>query len=248
MAQSYLGSSKSSLQYLGTTTINKTYQPDFLVATGGTITFDGDFKIHTFTDTGSFTFNVIQTSSIAANNSVEYLVVGGGGGGGTRNSTFPFNQRGGGGGGAGGFLTGFNTVTSVGPYTGSVGVGGTKSTTDDLPNPSLGTDGGNSVIFGYTAFGGGRGSNSSTGCIPANPGGSGGGGYVRTDFTCVSNNVGGAGVSGQGNKGGDNVGNNPGDGGGGGGGAGAVGGNAAQGFPGGNGGDGLGFDISGTFT
>jgi hypothetical protein len=68
--------------------------PDTL-ATGGTITVDGDYIVHTFTASGAFTPLV---SSIT----VEYLVVAGGGGGGTVKVR---SSRGGGGGGAGGYLT-----------------------------------------------------------------------------------------------------------------------------------------------
>jgi len=69
----------------------------FLVATGGTITTCGNFKIHTFTGPGTFT--VCKVSTIAAENTVGYMVVAGGAaGGGLR----------GGGGGAGGFREGRN--------------------------------------------------------------------------------------------------------------------------------------------
>ena len=53
---------------------------DNLIATGGTVTECGDFKIHTFTGPG--TFSVAQVSPCAAENLVSYMVVGGGGGGG----------------------------------------------------------------------------------------------------------------------------------------------------------------------
>ena len=46
------------------------------VATGGTITEDGDYKVHTFTSSG--TFSVANIGDVAG---VEYLVVAGGGGG-----------------------------------------------------------------------------------------------------------------------------------------------------------------------
>ena len=65
----------------------------FIVATGGTESTCGDFKIHTFTGPGNF--DVTQTASTPACNSVEYIVVAGGGGGGRINTS--------GGGGAGGF-------------------------------------------------------------------------------------------------------------------------------------------------
>ena len=50
-----------------------------LIATGGTITTSGDYRIHTFTGPGTFT--VTNTSTTAAENTVSYLVVAGGGGG-----------------------------------------------------------------------------------------------------------------------------------------------------------------------
>ena len=67
--------------------------PQYVAATGGTITCCGDFKIHTFTGPG--TFCVSNAGNTVGNNQLEYLVVAGGGSGG----------RGyyGGGGGAGGF-------------------------------------------------------------------------------------------------------------------------------------------------
>ena len=63
---------------------------NFIVATGGTITCSGDYKIHTFTGPGTFTVSSLATCS--SNNAVDYLVVAGGGGG----------IGNGGGGGAGG--------------------------------------------------------------------------------------------------------------------------------------------------
>ena len=57
-------------------------------ATGGTITTDGDYKVHTFTSSGTFTVS-------SAPDYVHYLVVAGGGGGGGHTH--------GGGGGAGGY-------------------------------------------------------------------------------------------------------------------------------------------------
>ena len=62
----------------------------FPSATGGTITTDGDYKIHTFNSSGSFAVTV------GTNANVEYLVIAGGGAGGS----------GGGGSGAGGYRYG----------------------------------------------------------------------------------------------------------------------------------------------
>jgi hypothetical protein len=79
--------------------------PNFIVATGGTITCCGDYKIHTFTSDGTFT---ICTAPTPANNNVDYLVVAGGGGGGT--------GSGGGAAGAGGFRESKNPAA---PWTAS---------------------------------------------------------------------------------------------------------------------------------
>ena len=63
---------------------------NFIVATGGTITCSGDYKIHTFTGPGTFTVSSLATCS--SKNALDYLVVAGGGAGASN----------GGGGGAGG--------------------------------------------------------------------------------------------------------------------------------------------------
>ena len=80
----------------------------YVTATGGTITTSGDFKIHTFNSSGTFT--VSCAGNAAGSNSVAYLVLAGGGGGGNAGS------RGAGGGGAGGFREG---KPSGDPYTAS---------------------------------------------------------------------------------------------------------------------------------
>ena len=46
---------------------------------GGTITTDGDYKVHTFTSSGTFT---ITDLSLVLSSQVEYLVIGSGAGGG----------------------------------------------------------------------------------------------------------------------------------------------------------------------
>src|SRR6056300_1602997 len=51
----------------------------FIVATGGTITCCGDYKIHTFTGPGTFT--VTNAGNVTGSNTVSYAVVAGGGGG-----------------------------------------------------------------------------------------------------------------------------------------------------------------------
>ena len=60
-----------------------------ITATGGTITTDGDYKVHTFTSS-SDDFVITSATGLGL---VEYLIIGGGGGGG---------YLAGGGGGAGG--------------------------------------------------------------------------------------------------------------------------------------------------
>jgi hypothetical protein len=76
----------------------------YIVATGGTITCCGDYKIHTFTGPGTFTVSSVSCNS--ANNDVDYVVVGGGGAGGSG----AFGE-GGGGGGAGGYRESPGTAT-----------------------------------------------------------------------------------------------------------------------------------------
>jgi len=65
---------------------------DYIVATGGTITCSGDYKIHTFTGPG--TFSVTNEGTPSGSNTVDYLVIAGGGAG---------AQNYGAGGGAGGY-------------------------------------------------------------------------------------------------------------------------------------------------
>lgn len=120
-------------------------------ATGGTITTSGNFTIHTFTSSGTFTPN--------SSGDVEALVVGGGGGGGKHT---------GGGGGAGGMLTGSSAVTPQ-TYTVTVGGGGTGATA----NTPKGVNGANSVFSSLTAVGGGGGGSVNS---SGSTGGSGGGG------------------------------------------------------------------------
>jgi hypothetical protein len=56
--------------------------PAYIVATGGTITCCGDYKIHTFTSDGTLLQFVLHQHQL--DNNVDYLVVAGGGGGGTK--------------------------------------------------------------------------------------------------------------------------------------------------------------------
>ena len=147
----------------------------YIIATGGTITESGDYKIHTFTGPGTFT--VTKGGSPLYSN-VDYLVVAGGGGGGSNY---------GGAGGAGGFR---ESVPSPAAWTASplanpggalpVSAQGYPITVGGGGGP--GTPGGpggqgNPSIFSTitSAGGGGGGGKSSPGSSPhpGLPGGSG---------------------------------------------------------------------------
>jgi len=133
-------------------------QPDYVAATGGTITTSGDFKIHTFTSSGTFTVTAPGTSD--GSNTVDYLVIAGGGSG--------YDSVAGGGGGAGGYRESFpNPATGGTPVTAqaypiTVGSGGAAS-----------ANGASSVFSSITSTGGGAGGNYNSG---GSNGGSGGGG------------------------------------------------------------------------
>ena len=108
--------------------------PGKIVATGGTETTSGAYKIHTFTSSGSF----VVSSGVG---DVEYLVVAGGGGGG--------KQGAGGGGGGGGMQTGTLTAVGAGSYTVTVGAGGAGATIS-----ANGSNGNNSVFSSVTSTSG----------------------------------------------------------------------------------------------
>ena len=117
-------------------------------ATGGTITNDGNYRVHTFTTSANL--NITSVSVTPSRNTMNYLVVGGGGGAGSGADTF---YAGGGGGGAAA-ATG-NITASMGllPITITVGAGGSGAT---AAVPTASTDGSNSSIFtssGETARG-----------------------------------------------------------------------------------------------
>jgi hypothetical protein len=220
-------------------------QPTYIIATGGTVTCCGDYKIHTFTGPGTFT--VCSVGNPAGSDSVDYMVVAGGGG-----STA--NQRAGGG-GAGGFRlsnstcmpapltsplanpTGITVAATAYPITvGAGGIGGTPGPAGSFASGS----GSNSIFSSITSAGGGYGyaeEPSINVTATGGPGGSGGGGMASAPPGPASANpsLGGSGNTppvspSQGNTGGGGF-----DGritntqGGGGGGAGAAGGNASSG-------------------
>jgi hypothetical protein len=148
----------------------------FLVATGGTITCCGDYKIHTFTGPGTFAVTNAGIGTPCAPSSVDYLVVAGGGGGGGAGS-------GTGGGGAGGFR--FYANPTCNPQSGPgaprngpaaipvsittypITVGGGGSPGPASPPGTNGGQGSNSVFSTITSAGGGFGT-----------GGAGGSGVV----------------------------------------------------------------------
>ena len=190
---------------------------------GGSISTSGDFRIHTFTSSGTFTNTIASLE-------VEYLVIAGGGGGSqSRNAT------GGGGGGAGGYRTSVPGQTSgggasaeskltltTGDKTVTIGGGGSDR-----------TDGNDSVFDSITSLGGGKGAGYSR--VNGGNGGSGGG--------QAYNQSAGSGTSGQGSNGGSGGGVA----GGGGGGASATG-TGGGGSTGGNGGAGQSSNINGSTT
>ena len=189
---------------------------------GNTIKRVGNFWVHTFTSSGTFTPHKAMD--------VEYIIIGGGGGGG-------FNIAGGG--GAGGYRTATGSSVSAQDYAITVGAGGAGSGT----NNTVGANGGGSVFNSITSLGGGGGGSgvNNVGTKNGVAGGSGGGG---------NGDNGGAGgsSSANGNNGGNGVGaSSPNYGAGGGGGSGAVGANGTN-TAGGAGGAGTSSSIDGTAT
>ena len=144
-----------------------------MVATGGTVTTSGDYKIHTFNSSSNFVVN-----QAGAAPQVEHLVLAGGGGG--ASSYY------GGGGGAGGILHTSSSTVSAGTHAVTVGSGGIAN-----QYRGVGATGGNSSFMNVTASGGGGGSSYN---YAAASGGSGGGasGYGASA---------GSGISGQGTAG-----------------------------------------------
>lgn len=217
--------SDSIFHYNGTSFVSMSNK---FSASGGTETTSGNYKIHTFTSSGTFTVS-------AGSASVEYLVIGGGGGGGL---------AGPGGGGAGGYRSSVSgessgggasaeTALSIGEGSYSITIGGGGAT---APNTSTaGVSGSNSVFSTITSLGGGGGGSGDGIALP-NSGGSGGGGSYFDS--------GAAGTAGQGFAGGSS---NTASYSGGGGGAGSVGSNATSGVS-GNGGSGVTSSINGSAT
>jgi hypothetical protein len=214
----------------GSNVWTRTSTTTYITATGGTITTDGDFKVHTFTSSGTFTPTIGNV--LSGGDTVDYLVIAGGGAGG---SSYPGAQTGSGGGGAGGYLTSLSFTISAQAYAVTVGAGGAGSAS------VAALSGTNSSFSTATSIGGGRGG-SQTGSIAGLVGGSGGGAGA---FSGSDNGTAGAGTVGQGYAGGTAVYTSPAYGGGGGGGSSAVGVNGTS-SAGGNGGAGTANSITGS--
>ena len=101
--------------------------PSTIKATGGTITYDGLYTVHTFLSTDSFVITDLGS------NIFDVLVVAGGGGGG--------NGRGGGGGAGGVIYSQSYASFSTTSYLCTIGTGGPGSTTT-----AAGTNGVNSSV------------------------------------------------------------------------------------------------------
>ena len=117
---------------------------------GGTVYTYGNYRVHAFTSSSSFTMPAGFT------NTVDYMLVAGGGGCGDASGW-------GGGAGAGGLIYQSGQTISSGSYTVTIGAGGAPS-----------NQGASTTVFGQTAVGGGRGGDNAIN--NGGNGGSGGGG------------------------------------------------------------------------
>ncbi len=113
----------------------RVYVDEFKDATGGVKTHIPGYDIHTFTNNGTFT--------MPCAGKVEVLLVGGGGGGGRNGDQR--DLQGGGGGGAGGVMI-TNLTLAAGNHSITIGEGG-----------AVGANGGDTIAFNLTAYGGGAG-------------------------------------------------------------------------------------------
>jgi hypothetical protein len=237
---------------------------NFIIASGGTETTCGDYKIHTFTGPGTFTVTNAGAGTPCAPSIADYLVVAGGGAGA---STFR-----GGGGGAGGVRFSATTYCEPSPatplkapagltlsatsYPITVGAGAAKTHFSSCPvtTPTNNPNGANSTFSTITSAGGGAG-----GEYPASregvAGGSGGGSNGNPDGPSTTPRAGASGNTPpvsppQGKDGGDGGAAGAGSGnarsGGGGGGMLAAGGDVATDGDGGPGGNGITLNISGS--
>jgi hypothetical protein len=138
----------------GSGQVNTLWQaPVSISATGGTITDVGEYRVHSFTSSGTFSVQSLGDFGGA----IEYLIVAGGGGA----NDYGF-------GGAGGYRELTATVTATN-YTITVGGGGTSAANN---NP---TKGGTTSAFSTSTTGGGTGGRTyNNGSIGGSGGGAGG--------------------------------------------------------------------------
>jgi len=178
----YVDGTKGWLVVNESTDTSQESNATFIVATGGTITCCGDYKIHTFTGPGTFT--VSCAGNAAGSDTVDYLVVAGGASGG--NANLGSNGKAGGGGAGGyressGAASGCYTTSPLGAcvsalpvtaqgYPITVGGGGSALSSD-----GSGNNGSNSIFSSITSTGGGAGGRDGAPNQVGNPGGSGGG-------------------------------------------------------------------------
>jgi len=198
----------------------------YIIATGGTITQDGNYKVHEVLSTD--VFDVTQVGS-SPYNEVEVLLVAGGAGGGSGR----YDGFGAGAGGAGGVKPISNHIVSVQSYPILIGAGSPGS--NSAASASNGSD---SSFDSIVSIGGGKGGNSVNGIQNGGDGGSGGGATVGGAIIGIA----GLGTIGQGYDGDTTSVNAPYRGGGGGGAASA----GSFGETSGNGGDAYLSSISGT--
>ena len=156
-----------------------------VIVTGGTLTYDGDYSVRSFTANGASTLSISGGSL-----NIEYLIVGGG----AQGSTDIGTQNGVGGGGGGQVLTGFITLapTSYGVVVGRGNNQDGVSSIDTVGSAAKGQQG-----AAGSGIGGADGSGTYTG---GNPGstlsGGGGAGASQNGSNAASSAVGGAGGTG----------------------------------------------------
>jgi hypothetical protein len=149
-------------------------------ASGGSVSYDGPYAVHTFTGDGTFTPDFSGT--------IEVLVVAGGGGGGSHV---------GGGGGGGGLIsrTAYSVIAET-PFSVIIGAGGAGG-----PADVRGSNGSNTYFGSATAIGGGGGGTwGGAGDPNGRAGGSGGGASGTQGVQYAS---GGTSITAQGNAGGN---------------------------------------------
>ena len=132
-----------------------------MAGVGGTITTDGDYKVHTYNASSTF-----QITTLGHIGTVEYLVIAGGGSGGG-------GLYSGGGGGAGGYRSGTALAVTAVTYTVTVGAGGATVSGSNQGNNGVNSSLSGGSISTISATGGGGGGYSTGGT--GKNGGSGGG-------------------------------------------------------------------------